>query len=90
MFRNESKSIKEANKVALGNEKYKGYMIRLDRKYGCYNVYDKEDEMEDSGFRTIDKAGNISEILKINLFNPNSIIHIRKYLPSLNSAFWDK
>ena len=52
----ESKSINEANKIAQGNEKYKGYMIRQDRKYGCYNVYDKEDEMEDSGFKTIDKA----------------------------------
>jgi len=61
---NESKSIKEANKLAYSNEKYKGYMIRQDHKYGGYNVYDKEDEMEDSGFRTIDKAKEFIDSLE--------------------------
>ena len=61
---NESKSIKESNKIAYGNEKYKGYMIRQDRKYGGYNVYDKEDEMEDSGFTTIDKAKEFIDSLE--------------------------
>ena len=55
-FVNESKSINEANKIAVGNEKYRGYMIRQDHKYGGYNVYDKDDEMEDSGFKSIDQA----------------------------------
>ena len=53
---NESKPLKEANKIAVGNEKYKGYMIRQDHKYGGYNVYDKNNEMEDSGFKSIDQA----------------------------------
>ena len=61
---NESKSIKESNKIAYGNEKYKGYMIRQDHKYGGYNVYDKEDEMEDSGFTTIDKAKEFIDSLE--------------------------
>lgn len=61
---NESKSIKESNKIAYGNEKYKGYMIRQDHKYGGYNVYDREDEMEDSGFKTIDKAKEFIDSLE--------------------------
>lgn len=64
LIKNESKSIKESNKIAYGNEKYKGYMIRQDRKYGGYNVYDKEDEMEDSGFTTIDKAKEFIDSLE--------------------------
>lgn len=60
----QSNSIKEANKIAYGNEKYKGYMIRRDRKYGFYNVYDKQDEMEDSGFKTIDAAKEFIDSLE--------------------------
>ena len=60
----ETMFINEANKVAYGNEKYKGYMIRQDRKYGGYNVYDKEDEMEDSGFKTIDAAKEFIDSLE--------------------------
>lgn len=60
----DSKSIKESNKIAYGNEKYKGYMIRQDHKYGGYNVYDREDEMEDSGFKTIDKAKEFIDSLE--------------------------
>lgn len=62
--KNESKSIKESNNIAYGNEKYKGYMIRQDHKYGGYNVYDKDDEMEDSGFKTIDKAKEFIDSLE--------------------------
>lgn len=55
-FVNKPKSLEEANKIAVGNEKYKGYMIRQDHKYGGYNVYDKDNEMEDSGFKSIEQA----------------------------------
>ena len=39
-------------------------MIRQDHKYGGYNVYDREDEMEDSGFKTIDKAKEFIDSLE--------------------------
>lgn len=69
----ESKSIKESNQVAYGNEKYKGYMIRQDRKHGCYNIYDKNDEMEDSGFKSIDDAKEYIDSLNKSL-NEDDII----------------
>lgn len=69
-YLDECKPIKEANKIALGNEKYKGYMIRQDHKYGGYNVYDKNDEMEDSGFKSIQDA---KKFIDDTLSNMNEI-----------------
>lgn len=81
---NESKSIKESNKIAYGNEKYKGYMIRQDHKYGGYNVYDKEDEIEDSGFTTIDKAkefiDSLEESKSIKEDYSDEVVTLSRYL----------
>ena len=38
------------------NIRYKGYMIRLDRGGDGYNVYDKQGELEDAGYASIEKA----------------------------------
>lgn len=63
----------EANKVSPLNKKYKGYMIRMDHKYGGYNVYDKYDELEDSGFKSIEAAekfvDSLDESAKVSNLN---------------------
>lgn len=44
------------NRIAYGNEIYRGYLIRMDRKGEFFNVYDKQRELEDYGFKSIKDA----------------------------------
>ena len=50
--------VQESAKLKPWNENYRGYKIKLEDKGGvtCYNIYDKNGEMEDSGFKTVDDA----------------------------------
>lgn len=43
-------SNKGGRRLAPWNDNYRGYKIRLDTLHGCYVIYDKDGEMEDSGF----------------------------------------
>lgn len=58
---NESKSIKtfgaKAKKLSeSANEPYKDYIIKSDGKNGGYKVFNKDNELEDSGFKSIEDA----------------------------------
>lgn len=41
---------KSDKRIAVTNQRYRGYMIRLDRGGDGYNVYDKYGELEDAGY----------------------------------------
>lgn len=47
---------KTDRRISPTNVRYKGYMIRLDRGGDGYNVYDKNGELEDAGYASIEKA----------------------------------
>lgn len=47
------KSVNVSSATKPWNQTYKGYKIRLDTKNECYNIYDPEGELEDSGFKSI-------------------------------------
>lgn len=47
---------KSDRRIGVTNQRYKGYMIRLDRAGYGYNVYDKNGELEDSGYPSKEAA----------------------------------
>ena len=47
---------KTDRRISPTNVRYKGYMICLDRGGDGYNVYDKNRELEDAGYASIEKA----------------------------------
>lgn len=47
---------KSDKRIAVTNQRYRGYMIRLDRGGDGYNVYDKYGELEDAGYPSIESA----------------------------------
>lgn len=49
---------KSDRRIGVTNQRYKGYMIRLDRAGYGYNVYDKNGELEDAGYPSKEAARN--------------------------------
>ena len=58
--------VEEAFQVKPWNDKYDGYNIRMDNKNLCYNIY-KDDEMIDSGFKSVEAARAAIDNLDENL-----------------------
>lgn len=54
---------KSDRRIGVTNQRYKGYMIRLDRAGYGYNVYDKNGELEDSGYPSKEAARNFIDEL---------------------------
>lgn len=54
---------KSDRRIGVTNQRYKGYMIRLDRSGYGYNVYDKNGELEDSGYPSKEAARNFIDEL---------------------------
>lgn len=54
---------KSDRRIGVTNQRYKGYMIRLDRAGYGYNVYDKNGELEDSGYPSKESARNFIDEL---------------------------
>lgn len=50
-------------RIGVTNQRYKGYMIRLDRAGYGYNVYDKNGELEDAGYPSKEAARNFIDEL---------------------------
>lgn len=63
----EYSNYKSDRRIGVTNQRYKGYMIRLDKSGDGYNVYDKNGELEDSGYLSKESARNfIDELLSTN------------------------
>lgn len=54
---------KSDRRIGVTNQRYKGYMIRLDRAGYGYNVYDKNGELEDAGYPSKEAARNFIDEL---------------------------
>lgn len=54
---------KSDRRIGVTNQRYKGYMIRLDRDGYGYNVYDKNGELEDAGYPSKEAARNFIDEL---------------------------
>lgn len=50
------KKVIKASAVKPWNMKYRDCTIRLNNKLGCYDIYDSEGELYDSGFKVVDDA----------------------------------
>lgn len=58
---------KSDRRIGVTNQRYKGYMIRLDRAGDGYNVYDKHGELEDTGYSSKEAARKfIDELVSDN------------------------
>ena len=56
-------TFKNDKRLSTTSERYKGYLIVLDRGGDGYNVYDKHRELEDAGYPSIDAAKNFIDEL---------------------------
>ena len=54
------------NRLSYTSERYKGYLIVLDRGGAGYNVYDKHRELEDAGYPSKEAAKNFIDELVAN------------------------
>lgn len=49
-------------KVTNESKSYNGYKIKQDHKYGGYNIYDENGELEDYGFKSLEEASKLEVI----------------------------
>ena len=67
-------SNKGGRKPAPWNDNYRGYKIRLDTAHGCYVIYDKNGEMEDSGYRSKEDCYNaIDNLISESVYGSSNI-----------------
>ena len=62
----ENANYKSDRRISVTNQRYKGYMIRLDRGGYGYNVYDNHGELEDAGYPSKEAAKNFIDELVAN------------------------
>ncbi|MBQ3420559.1 MAG: hypothetical protein IJH34_02585 [Romboutsia sp.] len=84
-------------KIKNESKSYNGYKIRQDHRYGGFNIYDKNGELEDSGFKSeedamneIDKICNDKQLKEGNTLDKNAIAKEFNIKPNTVKCFYCK
>lgn len=86
-------TFKTDKRLSPTSERYKGYLIVLDRGGDGYNVYDKHRELEDAGYPSLEAAKQFIDELEspeniISSVNDDDLIINKTYI-TLSDCFYD-